>query len=411
MNEDIFVFSSTATGYNHIKIDKVCEDASDWYSDEKMKICVVADGHGSDNYPRTDRGSSFAVDVAIKSIVEFVSVAEPDEVLNDEKNDYRLMLQLAASILKEWYQSVENDYEKNPFTEAELEKVSDKYKNRYLSADMGQRRIEKAYGCTLIAFVVTNNYSFGLQIGDGKCVHIDKKGNFSEPVPWDEDCQMNVTTSICDDNAIEEFRFYISEQAPLAVFCGSDGIDDSYASSEELYALYRSIIKIFIEHGKDIGMKEIQEYLPVLSKKGSGDDVSIGLIVDSQSAKIMAPLFDMQGELFELTLKLKEQKHQSDIITEKDIALCKKIRAWMDTGKKSPEGMDNVYKVNELRVEKEKLTLDIEETEKKMKSLETRMSSFLFDVEVLSFDESVPAIEKEEVSTVVKMEETVDKNE
>ena len=37
--------------------------------------------------------------------------------------------------------------------------------------------------------------------------------------------------------------------------------DDSYAASEELYALYRSIIKIFIENGYEAGKKEIIEYL------------------------------------------------------------------------------------------------------------------------------------------------------
>ena len=49
MNDNIFAFSATETGYNHIRINKVCEDASDFYDDEKMHICVVADGHGSDN--------------------------------------------------------------------------------------------------------------------------------------------------------------------------------------------------------------------------------------------------------------------------------------------------------------------------------------------------------------------------
>ena len=57
-------------GYNHIKAGKVCEDASGWYSDEKMKICVIADGHGSDNYPRTNRGAGFAVAAAQNCIIE-----------------------------------------------------------------------------------------------------------------------------------------------------------------------------------------------------------------------------------------------------------------------------------------------------------------------------------------------------
>lgn len=310
MSEEILAFSATVVGYNHIKKEKVCEDASGNYSDEKMKICVVADGHGSDNYPRTYRGSKFAVDAVINCIKVFVNTPASVDVIKDEDNNYEMMIGLTTSILNEWHYKVEKDYEKKPFTEAELEMVSDKYKQIYLNGE----GVEKAYGCTLIAYVVTDKYSLGLQIGDGKCVCVDKKGDFSEPIPWDDDCQMNVTTSICDENAIEEFRFTISNQMPLAVFCGTDGIDDSYISSEELYALYRSILKIIIKHGDEVGKKEIETYLPELTKRGSGDDVSIGLIIDRERTKNIESIFDKQAELFELVSGLKEQNHQMSII-------------------------------------------------------------------------------------------------
>ena len=45
--------------------------------------------------------------------------------------------------------------------------VSDKYKKIYMSENISERRADKAYGCTLIAYVVTEKFSFGMQIGDG----------------------------------------------------------------------------------------------------------------------------------------------------------------------------------------------------------------------------------------------------
>ena len=326
MNVNIFAFSATETGYNHTRINKVCEDASDFYDDEKMHICVVADGHGSDNYPRTEFGSKFAVDAAIKNVIEFVNTAEKSQVINDAENNFERMNQLAKSILRSWYESVEEDYNKKPFTEKELEKVSDKYKNRYLSENIEERKVEKAYGCTLIIYVITDDYSFGMQIGDGKCVLIDENGQFLEPIPWDDDCQLNVTTSICDDDAIDEFRFYISDKMPTAVFIGSDGIDDSYANEEELYALYRSILKIFIEHGDEVGKSEIREYLPVLTKRGSGDDVSMGLIINQKRAKSISSVFEMQIEVFKLTEELQDKKRKKDIVTEKALRLSSRIK-------------------------------------------------------------------------------------
>ncbi|MCF0134162.1 MAG: protein phosphatase 2C domain-containing protein, partial [Blautia sp.] len=294
MTNNIFSFSATETGYNHIKVEpsKACEDASGFYDDDQMHICVVADGHGSDNYPRTDRGSQFAVDAAIEQIKAFVGkIYDPDsedietskkesnelidKLLHTKINETHLLQYLSRNILMKWREFVEKDVKENPFQESEMTNVSEKYRKRYMPEDISERRAEKAYGCTLIAYVVTEKFSFGMQIGDGKCVVIDKNGSISEPIPWDENCQMNVTTSICDSDAADEFRFFVTEEKPAAVFCGSDGIDDSYANVEEMYALYRSVLKIFVEHGIDVGKSEIQEYLPVLTKRGSGDDVSI----------------------------------------------------------------------------------------------------------------------------------------
>lgn len=379
MSDNIFAFSATETGYNHTRINKVCEDASDFYDDEKMHICVVADGHGSDNYPRTELGSKFAVDAAIKNVIEFVNTAEKSQVINDAENNFERMNQLAKSILRSWYESVEEDYNKKPFTEKELEKVSDKYKNRYLSENIEERKVEKAYGCTLIIYVITDDYSFGMQIGDGKCVLIDENGQFLEPIPWDDDCQLNVTTSICDDDAIDEFRFYISDKMPTAVFIGSDGIDDSYANEEELYALYRSILKIFIEHGAEVGKSEIREYLPVLTKRGSGDDVSMGLIINQKRAKSISSVFEMQIEVFKLTEELQDKKRKKDIVTEKALRLSSRIKKWKDIVEMSSEEQrEEVVQVNDLIEEERNLSIQIQEIEKKLVNLSENQKNINF---------------------------------
>lgn len=291
MNNNFFAFSATETGYNHTRINKVCEDASDFYDDEKMHICVVADGHGSDNYPRTDRGSSFAVEATITAIREFVKTVE-DSVIDISEDSDSYLEQLAKNILANWYAAVDADLEKYPFSEEELSKVSDKYKKRYMS---GQRQ-EKAYGTTLIAVCQTRNYWFGMQIGDGKCVCISQDGSMYEPIPWDEDCQANITTSICDSEAIEEFRYCFMKECPVATLMGTDGIDDSYADAEEMYVLYRSILAIFAEHGRETGESEIQAFLPGLSRKGSGDDVSIAGIVSASLSTAFIEVLKAQCE-------------------------------------------------------------------------------------------------------------------
>lgn len=378
MNDDIFAFSATEVGYNHTKINKVCEDASDFYDDDIMHICVVADGHGSDNYPRTDRGSEMAVNSAIKCTVDFVKEANADDVLLDEKHGFSMLIQLAKSILMDWHNSVELDYENNPFTESELSVVSEKYKKRYLDDNSENRKIEKAYGCTLIIFAVTEWYSFGMQIGDGKCIFINRDGDFSEPIPWDDNCQLNVTTSICDDDSIDEFRFFVTDQKPAAVFCGSDGIDDSYANTNELYALYRSILKIFADHGADVGKNEIKEYLPVLTKKGSGDDVSIGLIMDYPCIIQLIEKFNMQADLFSLNETLTQKKQQLSSNIEKDNALSVRVKTWLDSGnKRQNAGFEDESMINNLRCAREELENEIKDLEIKISETEDKLMQFV----------------------------------
>ncbi len=313
MSEAYFSFHSTATGYNHINNDKVCEDSAGSYDEEDLHICVVADGHGSDNYPRTDRGSGFAVHSSIECIREFIGETSPEEIVKDDEN--RLLKQLSERILIKWNELVKDDCEKNPFIEDELVNVSDKYRQLYLSGS-DIKKAKKAYGTTLIAYVVWKGCSFGLQIGDGKCVVVERDASFNEPVPWDDECSFNITTSICDDNAAEEFRFYVSGTAPVAVFCGSDGIDDSYTGMEEVYALYRSMLTILGEHGKDVFTKEIEEYLPVISRKGSGDDVSVACIIDHDRIADIMPVLKLQADMFKLEDELEKKRQLLIMKTE-----------------------------------------------------------------------------------------------
>lgn len=422
MTDNIFSFSATETGYNHIKAEpsKVCEDASGFYDDDQMHICVVADGHGSDNYPRTDRGSQFAVDAAIEQIKAFVQkIYNPDpedpeisekesnelidRLLHTKINETHLLQYLSRNILMKWREFVEKDVDENPFREAEMVNVSEKYKKRYMPEDVSERRAEKAYGSTLIAYAVTEKFSFGIQIGDGKCVVIDQDGTVSEPIPWDENCQMNVTTSICDSDASDEFRFFVTPEKPSAVFCGSDGIDDSYANEEEMYALYRSILKIFVEHGIEVGKSEIKEYLPVLTKKGSGDDVSVALIMDIQRATELTPVFTVQTELFNLENQLKEKQHTAAVNEEKEKALTSKMSTMMRPGIRTPLDHQIYNQINELRVTMTQMDEEILTLQRKIDNLKFRMPNVVAQCEPVMLEVDGAA----DNDTVVKAEEDV----
>jgi hypothetical protein len=265
----------SSRGSSHIKKNKVCQDCSASYEDigSDSVIAVVCDGHGGDDYVRSDVGSKLGCAVAEKNIKNFLKNVAKDEFL---VNADKMLNNLEASIINGWNEAIYMHWKSNPFNEAEIAVISEKARKKYID----EKRVESAYGTTMIAVAMTSEFWFGIHIGDGKCVVVDSESCFLQPIPWDEKCFLNATTSICDSKAIENFRHFYSEKLPAAVFVGSDGIDDCFQNDEQLNNLYKTVLYSFATSGFDEALTGLEEYLPRLSAKGSGDDVSIAAILD-----------------------------------------------------------------------------------------------------------------------------------
>lgn len=266
-------FSLSVQGASHIKKNKECQDHSGCYSDENYVVAIVCDGHGGDDYMRSAKGSYYACDAAETEIRSFLEEIDSERFFSDPE---RYMRDLEASIINKWNCAIDEDYESHPFTEEELSGVSERARRKYLQ----DKRIESAYGTTLIAVAMNKEFWFGIHIGDGKCVKVSRNGEFSEPIPWDPKCFLNATTSICDSDAIEHFRHFYSKELPAAVFVGSDGIDDCFKNAEQFHNFYRTVLYSLGTSDFDSSVAELKEYLPRLSEKGSRDDMSIAAILD-----------------------------------------------------------------------------------------------------------------------------------
>lgn len=274
--ENICAFHLTEQGATHIKHNKARQDDGQSYYDGQIAFAVVCDGHGGDDYIRSDTGSRLAAAVAGECIGDFVGkILHKYDIKHLQRHSEEILRSLAAAIIAEWRKRITEDWLKKPFTEDELANISDKARQRY-----GDDDIASAYGTTLIAVAFTDEYWFGLKIGDGKCVSVSKEGKFETPIPDDGICFLNSTTSICDRNAIENFRYIFSTEKPAAVFIGTDGIDDCFCKDEQLFNFYKTILFSFAHAEFEAAKADLKDYLPRLSAKGSGDDVSVGAIMD-----------------------------------------------------------------------------------------------------------------------------------
>ena len=267
-----------------MKAGKVCQDAA--YArcreGDRYAVAIVSDGHGGNNYFRSDRGSRFAVKAARDAIGEFMKnflkVQSAKKLLETYAPD-ALMRQLETTILYKWRMMIKQDYEQEPFTEDELKVMTVEGRKKYDAES--DKYFTKAYGATLIAVVVyPEHFWFGLHIGDGKCVAQYADGHWDQPIPWDEKCFLNLTTSLCDERPLDNFRHcFYRDDFPAALFVGSDGIDDCFANDDDLYGFYQEVVQTFRNKKFKEASKEVDAFLPMMSEKGSGDDVSMSGIL------------------------------------------------------------------------------------------------------------------------------------
>ena len=312
-------FSFTATGISHTKHGKGwgCEDFSLHHppygakSDTPVVLAVIADGHGDDNCFRSAKGAKFAAIAAKEAIIEFAAPLVPGSGLlkkaesiqafseDLEKNIRESVKHIVQRIIEKWRGEVEKDYTANPVTNEEMANVREKYKKHYAAG----KDLHHAYGTTLIAAAIIKDYWFGIHIGDGRFTVLNHDGTFDQPIPWDDRCFLNITTSICADDALEKVRTHYAltsdKPPPVAIFLCSDGVDDNYSVDENekhLYHLYRIIAFTFVDDGFESTCYQLKDLANSFVTKGKGDDTSIAGIIDMEAVKTIASLLRKQAE-------------------------------------------------------------------------------------------------------------------
>lgn len=292
------VIQSRCQGESHKATNKVCQDYCLAESNDASTIAIVCDGHGGSRYFRSDVGAVYAAEVAKECVGVFLQNVESQlfseasytavEAITTErsKNDLRkknerdrLFQQLFSSIIYNWHERILKHAEETPLSEEEKQTVDPKHIADFEKTDAQGNRtgLEKTYGCTLMCYVQTNNYWFAFHLGDGKCIFFDASGSWKEAIPWDERCFLNKTTSLCDSDAIDEFRYCYGGKKtfPMAICLGSDGIDDSFGETTNMVNFYVQILKLLGSASVDDAQKELDSTLPELSRIGSKDDMSV----------------------------------------------------------------------------------------------------------------------------------------
>ena len=181
----------------------------------------------------------------------------PDTVLSD----------VSKRIIARWGAAVKEYDVANPLTESEIQIME--------SNGQGNDDIARRYGATLIIGVVSEDFSFGVQIGDGALIAIDAEGKASTPIPEDEACFMNYTTSICASDAIEHFNWFFDGSGSIRwIMVATDGFTNSFQSKD---SMLRHCINIS-KHLSNGRWKEVRANLDKRSRSDTADDTSLAAV-------------------------------------------------------------------------------------------------------------------------------------
>ena len=328
--KDLYRF---CVGDSHILTGKPCQDCARSITNELYSMAIVSDGHGGERYFRSNIGSEYAVRITRDAVDEFVkemnnqdSCIFANKAFTTSESDGRktndALRWLFSSIICQWNIAITKHALSNGLSKWELEHVDEKYltefDNKRKEPDAS---FEKTYGCTLMAYVQTANYWFAFQIGDGKCASLTKtldKLECTKPIPWDERCFLNKTTSLCDSQAIDGFRYCYQGDGnfPLAVFLGSDGMDDTYGDEEGLYNFYIELYKLILQKGAKEAKRELKKSLPIISKHGSKDDMSIACVYDDSNATEILKLL-VEYQICQIEKEIQEIHDKINQLNEK----------------------------------------------------------------------------------------------
>ena len=297
----MLTFHHTCIGASHLTSGRPCQDASFSGTIGNLHLAIVSDGHGGERYVRSEYGARFAVDAAREIILQSALMPWQDS------SERLLYIEELVSL---WKLKVMSHYMSHPLSPTEQSII---YRSLAIEHILSTQEIYTLYGCTLMAACIHEDGWFAFQIGDGKCVTIhplqtdldfpENNSKFlipnsklvTEPIPNDDRCFLNMTTSLCEAFAESSFRYAGGDKdsIPSAIFLGTDGIDTSWGSRELLHDFYLEILKHC--SSRETILQELREVLPKLSEKGSHDDMSIAALVrDEVLPDLISIIFQYQ---------------------------------------------------------------------------------------------------------------------
>lgn len=260
---------NSVRGVSHIASNKPNQDAIQIDNTSSMALVAVSDGHGSQKYFRSERGSAIAVKVAQSLLQQCASSLEKATV----KDMNYMTAVLGKKLCQCWVDEVNKDIEQHPFSHLEKETLE------YYGIALEEGFV--VYGATLLASLVTDEYALCFQLGDGDILTVSETGMVERMFPPEESFITNETHSLSEPEAWRHSRvslLLLDSEFPTLIMLSTDGYSNSFSSDEGFEQVGSDMVSMIKDKGVAYVKENLNEWLKEASANGSRDDVTVGIM-------------------------------------------------------------------------------------------------------------------------------------
>lgn len=261
-------------GATHQRNGLPCQDSRKIVEiSDDIVIIGVADGHGSEKCPRSDRGSVIAVNTFCKVMKNYLQSYGTDEnglsnlitFLNREGD-----MRFAQDICEEWQARVKQSYYKNKAEGLEDEEDNIKWPLVY-----------SLYGTTLLGMMITNSFVFSFQIGDGDINLVTEDGVFAlvEPEKFLGTETHSLSKPDAWRKAVASVKRRDGEDVTSCMYMlSTDGFANSFTSDLEFRKTCGDYFGMIREYGAETIQANLKKWLKETSELGCGDDITVVMV-------------------------------------------------------------------------------------------------------------------------------------
>lgn len=264
-----YLYGESVQGASHKRTGKMCQDSHRIDFNKDIAIIGVADGHGSDSCPYSKTGSVIAVNVFCSVMSAYYNN------FRKSRNGMKLLmrflnregeLKVARTIEREWKRRVYKQH------------LNRKRDIPYDSAgNPDKEALYKMYGTTLLGVVISKDFVFSFQLGDGDicCVTKENLEYLIEP-----DKLLGVEThSLCKNEAWKKAHSTVHlrncvKKKSMLYWISSDGFGNSYRTRADFEKACTDYFELIDQYGFEVIEDNLNTWLNETSEGGCGDDTT-----------------------------------------------------------------------------------------------------------------------------------------